>query len=123
MQVELRDHVTRSKATSSKATGCGFSNILLFQDIIYNVKSAFNKEFNAAFTQKELEIIRVKERNVRIQEIILDLELDESVWTPTFDDTEKPERILVVDNSEVMVTCVIPSLETFSLECLIIHLG
>ncbi|XP_055976813.1 cilia- and flagella-associated protein 43 [Sorex fumeus] len=77
------------------------NQIILLKDIIYQVKTAFNKEFDAAYKQKEFEIARVKEKNIRIQEIILDLELDESVWTPRFDDTEKPERTLVVDVSEI----------------------
>lgn len=74
------------------------------QDIIYKVKTAFNNEFDAAYKQKEFEIARVKERNVRIQEIILDLELGEPVWQPQFDDSEKPERTLVVENSEVLLS-------------------
>lgn len=87
--------------------GCVFSYMLIFQDIIYKVKTAFNNEFDAAYKQKEFEIARIKERNVRIQEIILDLELEEPVWQPEFDDYEKPERILVVENSEVLATYII----------------
>ncbi|KAM7072607.1 cilia- and flagella-associated protein 43 isoform 1-T1 [Molossus nigricans] len=77
------------------------NQIILLKDIIYKVKTVFNNEFDTAFKHKEFEIARVKERNVRIQEIILDLELDEQVWQPEFDDCEKPERTLVVENSEV----------------------
>ncbi|XP_019580633.2 cilia- and flagella-associated protein 43 [Rhinolophus sinicus] len=77
------------------------NQIILLKDIIYKVKTAFNNEFDAAYKQKEFEIARIKERNVRIQEIILDLELEEPVWQPEFDDYEKPERILVVENSEI----------------------
>lgn len=73
----------------------------MFQDIIYKVKTIFNNEFDAAYKQKEFEIARVKERNVRIREIILDLELEESVWQPEFEDCEKPEKTLVVEDSEV----------------------
>ncbi|KAM5244540.1 cilia- and flagella-associated protein 43 isoform 2-T2 [Hipposideros larvatus] len=76
------------------------NQIILLKDIIYKVKTAFNNEFDAAYKQKEFEIARVKERNIRIQEIILDLELKESVWRPELDDYEKPERNLVVENSE-----------------------
>ncbi|XP_054546099.1 cilia- and flagella-associated protein 43 isoform X3 [Talpa occidentalis] len=77
------------------------NQIILLKDIIYKVKTAFNNEFNAAYKQKEFEIVRVKEKNVRLQEIIVDLELEESIWQPEFDDFEKPERILVVENSEI----------------------
>ncbi|XP_055280687.1 cilia- and flagella-associated protein 43 isoform X2 [Moschus berezovskii] len=77
------------------------NQIILLKDIIYKVKTAFNSEFDAAYKQKEIEIARVKEKNVRIKEIILDLELEESVWQPEFEDCEKPERTLVVESSEI----------------------
>ncbi|GAB5578762.1 cilia- and flagella-associated protein 43 isoform X1 [Prionailurus iriomotensis] len=76
------------------------NQIILLKDVIYKVKTIFNNEFDAAYKQKEFEIARVKERNVRIQEIILDLDLEEVVWQPEFDDCEKPERTLVVENKE-----------------------
>ncbi|XP_075389575.1 cilia- and flagella-associated protein 43 [Tenrec ecaudatus] len=75
--------------------------IILLKDIIYKVKTCFNKEFNASFKQKEFEIARVKERNVRIQEIITDLELEEKIWQPELEDCEVPERTLVVEGSEI----------------------
>nr|XP_020017388.1 cilia- and flagella-associated protein 43 [Castor canadensis] len=77
------------------------NQIILLKDIIYKVKTVFNGEFNAAFKQKEFEIIRVKERNVRLREIILDLELEETIWQPEFEDCEKPERTLVVEDHEI----------------------
>uniref|UniRef100_A0A2K5E5M4 Cilia- and flagella-associated protein 43 n=1 Tax=Aotus nancymaae TaxID=37293 RepID=A0A2K5E5M4_AOTNA len=76
-------------------------NLYLLKDIIYKVKTAFNNEFDAAYKQKEFEIARVKERNVRVREIILDLELEEAVWQPEFEDCEKPERTLVVRDEEI----------------------
>ncbi|KAI5277499.1 Cilia- And Flagella-Associated Protein 43 [Manis pentadactyla] len=77
------------------------NQIILLKDIIYKVKTVFNNEFDAAYKQKEFEIAHVKERNIRIQEIILYLDLNESVWLPEFDDCEKPERTLVVEDSEI----------------------
>uniref|UniRef100_A0A673SW44 Cilia- and flagella-associated protein 43 n=1 Tax=Suricata suricatta TaxID=37032 RepID=A0A673SW44_SURSU len=77
--------------------------IILLKDVIYKVKTVFNNEFDAAYKQKEFEIARVKERNERIQEIISDLDLEEVVWQPEFDDCEKPERTLVVEDKEVTV--------------------
>ncbi|XP_064229968.1 cilia- and flagella-associated protein 43 isoform X3 [Aotus nancymaae] len=77
------------------------NQIILLKDIIYKVKTAFNNEFDAAYKQKEFEIARVKERNVRVREIILDLELEEAVWQPEFEDCEKPERTLVVRDEEI----------------------
>uniref|UniRef100_A0A8D2ALT4 Cilia- and flagella-associated protein 43 n=1 Tax=Sciurus vulgaris TaxID=55149 RepID=A0A8D2ALT4_SCIVU len=77
------------------------NQIILLKDIIYKVKTAFNNEFDAAYKQKEFEITRVTERNVRIREIISDLELEETVWQPEFEDCEKPERTLVVEDHEI----------------------
>uniref|UniRef100_A0A8C2LW88 Cilia- and flagella-associated protein 43 n=1 Tax=Cricetulus griseus TaxID=10029 RepID=A0A8C2LW88_CRIGR len=77
------------------------NQIILLKDIIYKVKKAFNSEFDAARKQKEIEIARVKEKNVRIGEIISDLELEEKVWQPVFEDCEKPERALVVEDDEI----------------------
>ncbi|XP_040848093.1 cilia- and flagella-associated protein 43 [Ochotona curzoniae] len=77
------------------------NQIVLLKDIIYKVKTVFNHEFDAAYKQKEFEIARVTERNIRIKEIIRDLDLDETVWQPEFDDCEKPERTLVVSVDEI----------------------
>lgn len=80
--------------------GSPFS-FLVFQDIIYQVKMTFNKEFDAVTRLKEQEISRVNERNVRISEILQQLELQEKIWVATFSDNEKPERALTVSESEV----------------------
>ncbi|XP_060027355.1 cilia- and flagella-associated protein 43 [Erinaceus europaeus] len=77
------------------------NQIILLKDIIYKVKTVFNNEFDAAYKQKEFEIARVKERNVRIKEIIADLDLEETVWQPEFDDDERPERTFLVKPSEI----------------------
>ncbi|XP_043407754.1 cilia- and flagella-associated protein 43 isoform X4 [Chelonia mydas] len=73
------------------------------KDIIYKVKTAFNKEFDTVARQKEQEIARVKERNLRIQEIVEQLELQEEVWEPALTDDEIPERALTVQDSEIKV--------------------
>lgn len=74
---------------------------LVFQDIIYNLKTAFNKEFDKVARQKEQDVARVKERNLRIHEILTQLELQMEVWEPALTDDEMPERALTVQDSEV----------------------
>uniref|UniRef100_A0A5F8H8Z6 Cilia- and flagella-associated protein 43 n=1 Tax=Monodelphis domestica TaxID=13616 RepID=A0A5F8H8Z6_MONDO len=76
------------------------NQIILLKDIIYRIKTIFNNEFYAAFQQKKLEIKRVKEKNVRIREIIRDLQLGEEVWEPNIEDCEKPAIVLKVEDSE-----------------------
>ncbi|XP_036592449.1 cilia- and flagella-associated protein 43-like, partial [Trichosurus vulpecula] len=79
------------------------NQIVLLKDIIYNIKTNFNKDFDVVYHQKELEITRVNERNTNIQGIITELDLGERIWQPVFEDCEKPERILVVEDHEIKV--------------------
>ncbi|KAM4748788.1 cilia- and flagella-associated protein 43 [Rhinophrynus dorsalis] len=79
------------------------NQIILLQDIIHNVKKAFNKDFELVCKQKEQEVSRVKERNQRIMEIMSELNLQEKLLEPTFTDSEKPERALIVEDSEIKV--------------------
>ncbi|XP_066477233.1 cilia- and flagella-associated protein 43 [Tiliqua scincoides] len=75
--------------------------IILLKDIIYQVKMAFNKEFDGVIRMKEQEIARVNERNVRITEILQQLDLQEKIWVPSFSDNEKPECALIVSETEI----------------------
>ncbi|XP_009276352.1 PREDICTED: cilia- and flagella-associated protein 43 [Aptenodytes forsteri] len=79
------------------------NQIVLLKDIIYKVKTAFNKEFDIVVRQKEQEIARVKERNLRIREILAQLDLQVKVWEPALTDDEIPERALTVQDSEIKV--------------------
>ncbi|XP_043911887.1 cilia- and flagella-associated protein 43 [Protopterus annectens] len=79
------------------------NQILLLKDVIYNIKTAFNREFEAIYKQKEQEISRVRERNQRLQEILAELEIKENIWQPHFADSEKPERALTVQDTEIKV--------------------
>uniref|UniRef100_A0A670I0J7 Cilia- and flagella-associated protein 43 n=1 Tax=Podarcis muralis TaxID=64176 RepID=A0A670I0J7_PODMU len=79
------------------------NQILLLRNIIYNVKSHFNKEFDAVIRMKDLEIARVQERNVRIAEILMQLELQEEIWVPVLSEKEKPDQALIILDSEIKV--------------------
>ncbi|XP_053573053.1 cilia- and flagella-associated protein 43 [Bombina bombina] len=79
------------------------NQIILLQNIIHNVKTSFNKEFDMVYKQKEQEISRVKERNQRIQEIMTELNIQEKIFQPTFTENEKPERDLTVEDYEIKV--------------------
>ncbi|XP_010158865.1 PREDICTED: WD repeat-containing protein 96 [Eurypyga helias] len=79
------------------------NQIVLLKDIIYKVKTAFNKEFDIVARQKEQEIARVKERNLRIREILAQLELQMEVWEPALTDEEIPDQALTVQDSEIKV--------------------
>ncbi|KAM9188437.1 cilia- and flagella-associated protein 43 [Mergus octosetaceus] len=77
------------------------NQIVLLKDIIYKVKTAFNKDFDIVAQQKKQEIARVKERNLRIQEILAQLDLQVEVWEPGLTDDEMPEQVLTVQDSEI----------------------
>ncbi|CAN2390323.1 hypothetical protein PRIEUP_LOCUS359, partial [Pristimantis euphronides] len=79
------------------------NQIILLQDIIYNMKTNFNQEFEAVYRQKEQEVARVKERNRRILEITSELHVQEKLLEPEFTVNENPERALTVDDSEIKV--------------------
>ncbi|KAM4675995.1 cilia- and flagella-associated protein 43 [Discoglossus pictus] len=79
------------------------NQIIMLQNIIHEVKTAFNKEFDSVCRQKEQEVSRVKERNQRIMEIMNELNTEEKLLEPTFSDNEKPERSLTVEDSEIKV--------------------
>ncbi|XP_072787334.1 cilia- and flagella-associated protein 43 isoform X5 [Taeniopygia guttata] len=74
---------------------------ILLKDVIYKVKTAFNEEFDIVVQKKEQEIARVKERNLKIQEILEQLELQVELWEPVLTDDEMPERALTVQDSEI----------------------
>ncbi|XP_059422267.1 cilia- and flagella-associated protein 43 isoform X2 [Carassius carassius] len=79
------------------------NQITLLKDVIYKVKSTFNKDFEAVYKQKEQEINRLREKNKRISEIMTELDLSETLWEPGLTDNECPERALTVTDSEIKV--------------------
>ncbi|XP_016149573.1 cilia- and flagella-associated protein 43-like [Sinocyclocheilus grahami] len=79
------------------------NQITLLKDVIYKVKSTFNKKFEAVYKQKEQEIYRLREKNKRISEIMSELDLSETLWEPSLTDNECPERALTVTDSEIKV--------------------
>lgn len=79
------------------------------QDVIYSIKMAFNTEFEARHRQKLQELKRVGARNKRIREIMQELDLNQELWESGLTDSEWPERLVTVDDSEVTVLTNCPS--------------
>ncbi|XP_010742471.3 cilia- and flagella-associated protein 43 isoform X1 [Larimichthys crocea] len=77
------------------------NQIILLQDVIYRVKTAFNADFDAAYRLKLQELNRVRERNRQITGIMLDLDINEKLWEPSLTNSEQPERMFTVDDSEI----------------------
>ncbi|XP_019644439.1 PREDICTED: cilia- and flagella-associated protein 43-like isoform X1 [Branchiostoma belcheri] len=79
------------------------NQIVLLKDAIYRMKEAFNKQFESVSQMKQQEMVRIKERNARITKILSDLDQAEEAWQPALTIDEQPEKLLVVEDSEVKV--------------------
>ncbi|XP_047190802.1 cilia- and flagella-associated protein 43 isoform X3 [Scophthalmus maximus] len=77
------------------------NQIILLQDVIHRIKTAFNAEFDAVHRQKVQELNHVRERNRHIREILLELDMRQELWEPSLTNSEWPERLFTVDDSEI----------------------
>ncbi|TNN81818.1 Cilia- and flagella-associated protein 43 [Liparis tanakae] len=77
------------------------NQMILLQDVIYCIKTAFNADFEVVYKRKVQELQRVKDRNRHIQGIMLELGVEEKLWEPGLSTSEQPERLLTVDDSEI----------------------
>ncbi|XP_061767585.1 cilia- and flagella-associated protein 43 isoform X2 [Nerophis ophidion] len=77
------------------------NQIVLLQDVIHRIKVALNSKFDGVYKQKVQEIARVKERNKQVRELLDELEVAEELWEPSLNDREVPERVFIVDHSEI----------------------
>ena len=75
----------------------------IIQDAIHRIKDTFNKTFTDIYKQREQEIARIGEKNQRISKILEDLSSGEKMWQPEMDSSEKPEKLLTVEDNEVYV--------------------
>jgi hypothetical protein len=78
--------------------------IELLQEIVFNLKGEYNKEFESFQKFKDDQIFSIQERNNRITEILEDLKREETLFNPKSHGLETPEDILVVKSDEVTVT-------------------
>ncbi|XP_054654462.1 cilia- and flagella-associated protein 43 [Dunckerocampus dactyliophorus] len=86
---------------SLQTTEQKMNQIVLLQDVIYRIKTALNTKFDAVYKQKVQEIARVKERNKQVKELMEELEVVEDLWEPSLNDREMPERVFIVDHTEI----------------------
>ncbi|XP_038127693.1 cilia- and flagella-associated protein 43-like [Cyprinodon tularosa] len=77
------------------------NQIILLQDLVYDIKMDFNSDFEALHRGK-LEVLRhVKDGNKRIRELMLKLDIEQKLWEPSLTDSEWPERLFTLDDSEI----------------------
>ena len=75
--------------------------ITLLQEAIYNIKENFNKEFELIMQRKNQEIAKIKEKNMRLKQIYMDLNETKQLVEPKFGDAENPEILFEVRDEEV----------------------
>lgn len=69
--------------------------------MIYNIKTGFDADFEALHRQKMQEVANVRDRNKDIRQIMVKLDLQRELWEPSLTDSEQPEKLFTVDDSEV----------------------
>uniref|UniRef100_H2Y9U8 Uncharacterized protein n=1 Tax=Ciona savignyi TaxID=51511 RepID=H2Y9U8_CIOSA len=80
------------------------SQIVLIKDAVRRIKASFNDAFTSVYRNKEQEMGRTIERNVRIRAIMQELNMDaDAVKNPSMDSEENPELVFQVLDSEVTV--------------------
>lgn len=77
--------------------------LIFIEDRIQKLKKHFNEQFNQSYRQKEAELNRIHEHNLRIEQIQAELELPIGTQTPEMDVWERPEVAFVVKDEEVKV--------------------
>lgn len=78
-------------------------HILLLEKFIYSVKMDFNKSIEKLREKKLQFIDKIKNTNVRIVEININLELEEKLFEPKLDEAvECPEKIFMVTEEDIV---------------------
>ncbi|KAJ3099331.1 Cilia- and flagella-associated protein 43 [Phlyctochytrium planicorne] len=79
-------------------------------------ETEFNNKFKDFVKLKSDEIIKIEDKNERILAIINELQITETIFHPSLDEDEVPERIIKVDDSEVKVEKFVSAEERKKLE-------
>ncbi|KAJ3329183.1 Cilia- and flagella-associated protein 43 [Blyttiomyces sp. JEL0837] len=83
------------------------TQIILLREVNHEVKAEFNVKFLEFVKMKKDEILKIEDKNERINTIMgelqLSLKIQEAVFHPTLDDDEVPDRMIQVHDSEVTV--------------------
>ena len=77
--------------------------ILLLEQLIREMKISFNKKFDNCFATKEEKLDEIRNKNGRIQEILSELKVQEEYFQPKWNNSEFPERVVEVADSEIPV--------------------
>ncbi|KAH6573720.1 hypothetical protein BASA61_002819 [Batrachochytrium salamandrivorans] len=73
----------------------------LLGEYIQDIKINFNNRFASIAAQKQEEISKIEEKNKRINSILLQLQLQETIYHPELSNDELPYRLIEVQDSEI----------------------
>ncbi|KAJ3411976.1 Cilia- and flagella-associated protein 43 [Chytridiales sp. JEL 0842] len=79
------------------------TQMLLLEEVNQDIKADFNAKFKEFIKMKNDEILKIEDKNDRINQITAELQIQEPIFHPVLDDDEVPERIIQVSDSEVKV--------------------
>eukprot|EP01059_Diplonema_ambulator_P000936 TRINITY_DN10727_c0_g1_i1.p1 TRINITY_DN10727_c0_g1~~TRINITY_DN10727_c0_g1_i1.p1 ORF type:complete len:952 (+),score=552.80 TRINITY_DN10727_c0_g1_i1:1971-4826(+) len=77
--------------------------ILLQQEILVK-RNEFNKLIEETMKKKKVEMAKIREKHVRIRQILKELELPDNIENPIEAESEHPERVLTVEDSEIDIS-------------------
>jgi hypothetical protein len=77
------------------------NQMVLIGNIIFNIKRAFNVEFEKAMQGRQSELDNINERNKRIAEILNELKKPVELFHPKKNILENPESVLTVTNDDI----------------------
>ena len=75
--------------------------VYIMKAIVRKMKQKFNAEFDSAFSKKETEVEKIESKNERMKEILCELHSNEVPFTPTWDPSELPSKLIQVADDEV----------------------
>ncbi|KAJ3276471.1 Cilia- and flagella-associated protein 43 [Terramyces sp. JEL0728] len=76
---------------------------IILGECILDIKETFLKKFKELCKTKQDDISKIEEKNERIAAILAQLQIQEKIFHPEFDEDEVPESIIEVKDSEVTV--------------------
>ena len=98
----VEDHIYNKFMTYTRSRT--ITQMRLLQQQIFVKRTAFNKLVTDAHERKKLDKNRILEKNIRIKQILKELDQPENMLIPRDAPSEDPSRVLVVSNDEIQVS-------------------
>lgn len=89
------------EVTSVRTTMQKINHLWFLRDLDHHIRGHFNKIFDKLLNDREDTIGQITSRNNRISEIMAELSISESIWTPKYLKAVKASNSFIVNASEV----------------------